>query len=149
MRARLDEYQTFHTQHANELCHWIGIPLIVAGVASLFGAVPLLPGWSITLTELVLAGVTGFYLVEARALGALTALCMIGIAATGRWMPAIGGLGLFLVGWGFQLVGHSVFEKRSPAFLNNLVHLLVGPAWLVEIALRRGTRMAFGSRSRS
>jgi uncharacterized membrane protein YGL010W len=36
-----------------------------------------------------------------------------------------------------QFVGHARFEHSSPAFLRNLVHLLVGPAWLVERSLRR------------
>lgn len=37
---------------------------------------------------------------------------------------------LFLVGWIFQGVGHAVYEKKSPAFLKNLSHLLVGPLWI-------------------
>ncbi len=40
------------------------------------------------------------------------------------------------MGWIFQGIGHAVYEKRSPAFLRNLVHLLVGPAFLVNEALR-------------
>ena len=39
------------------------------------------------------------------------------------------------MGWIFQGIGHAVYEKRSPAFLRNLVHLLVGPAFLVNEAL--------------
>jgi len=146
MRARLDEYETYHTQRANELCHWLGIPLIIAGAASLLGAIPILPEWSITATEVVLAGITLFYVTEARVLGVVTALGMILIAAVGRFVPVIGGLGLFLIGWGLQLVGHSVFEKRSPAFLGNLVHLLIGPAWLVERGVRYSTRWEMRSR---
>jgi uncharacterized membrane protein YGL010W len=44
---------------------------------------------------------------------------------------------LFFGGWAVQFIGHAVYEKRSPAFLKNLLHLLVGPAWLVERALAR------------
>lgn len=136
MQARLREYDGFHTHRTNELCHWVGIPLIIAGAASLLGAVVLVPEWSLSLTEVVLTAIVVFYVVEARMLGVMTSIAMLAIAALGRLIPPIGGLGLFLVGWGFQLVGHSVYEKRSPAFLRNLVHLLVGPAWLVHRALR-------------
>lgn len=137
MDARLREYDSFHTQRGNEVTHWVGIPLIVIGAASLLGAVPLIPTWSLTLTELVLTAIAVFYLVEARVLGFVTALILGLLAALGRALPAPVGLGLFLVGWVLQLIGHAVYEKRSPAFLGNLIHLLVGPAWLVERAARR------------
>ena len=46
-------------------------------------------------------------------------------------------LGLFVVGWIFQFIGHYVYEKRSPAFFRNLAHLLVGPLWIVAKAVGR------------
>ena len=41
-------------------------------------------------------------------------------------------LGLFIVGWIFQFIGHSVYEKRQPAFLTNAMHLLIGPLWILN-----------------
>ena len=41
-------------------------------------------------------------------------------------------IALFIVGWIFQFVGHSVYEKRQPAFLTNAMHLLVGPLWILN-----------------
>jgi uncharacterized membrane protein YGL010W len=136
MQARLRDYDTFHTQRSNELCHWFGIPSIIAGTASLLGAVTIVEGYSLSLAEIVLAVIFAYYVIEARALGLATSIAMALIAAAGRAVPPIGGLGFFLVGWGLQLIGHSVYEKNSPAFLRNLTHLLVGPAWLVERGLR-------------
>ena len=40
------------------------------------------------------------------------------------------------IGWIFQAIGHAVYEKNSPAFFRNVVHLLVGPAFLWNEALR-------------
>ena len=40
--------------------------------------------------------------------------------------------GLFMLGWIFQFVGHSVYEHKSPAFLTNFLHLLVGPLWILN-----------------
>ena len=45
-------------------------------------------------------------------------------------------LGLFVVGWIFQLLGH-VFERRLPAFFSNPIYLIVGPIWWVKKMLLR------------
>jgi uncharacterized membrane protein YGL010W len=40
-------------------------------------------------------------------------------------------LGLFVVGWILQFLGHAV-EGNQPAFFKNPVFLLVGPLWLIR-----------------
>ncbi len=40
-------------------------------------------------------------------------------------------LGLFIVGWILQFIGHA-FEGKPPAFFKNPVYLLVGPVWVVK-----------------
>ncbi len=139
MRARLDEYGELHRTRGNEVCHFIGIPLITFGAASMLGAVPLLAleGVQVTLADAVLLGIVAFYVSRARLLGLVTALIVSAIVLGGERVPWVYGIALFLVGWAFQFFGHAKYEKRSPAFLQNLVHLLVGPAWLVERALWR------------
>lgn len=42
-------------------------------------------------------------------------------------------LGLFVVGWILQFIGHA-FEGNQPAFFRNPVYLLVGPWWLLRRA---------------
>src|SRR6266508_675167 len=42
------------------------------------------------------------------------------------------GLGAFVVGWVFQGIGHVRYEKNRPAFFKNLVHLMVGPLFLLN-----------------
>lgn len=139
MRARLEEYGELHRTRGNEVCHFIGVPLITFGAASMFGAVGLfsLDGLRVTLADAVMLGVVAFYVSQARWLGIVTALIVTGIVLGGQLVPFYWGLATFLIGWGFQFFGHAKYEKRSPAFLQNLVHLLVGPAWLVERALFR------------
>jgi len=44
---------------------------------------------------------------------------------------AIGGI-LLAIGWAFQVVGHSVYEKNRPAFARNVLHLLIGPLWIAR-----------------
>jgi uncharacterized membrane protein YGL010W len=42
-------------------------------------------------------------------------------------------LGLFVVGWILQLVGHAI-EGNQPAFFSNPFYLIIGPWWLVRRA---------------
>ncbi len=139
MQARLDEYGSFHRAFGNELCHVVGIPCIVAGAATLLGAVPLatVGGIAVTLAEVVTFAIVAFYLVSARVLGLVTGALMVLLVAGGRALPLGVGTALFFGGWAVQFIGHAVYEKRSPAFLRNLLHLLVGPAWLVHRGLER------------
>ena len=44
------------------------------------------------------------------------------------WLSA--GIGLFVVGWGFQFIGH-YYEGRKPAFVDDLMGLIVGPLFVV------------------
>jgi uncharacterized membrane protein YGL010W len=139
MRARLDEYEGYHRSGKNELCHFLGIPSIIVGAAAILAQIPFvtLLGFRVTGAELVSGAVAAFYVLQARWLGIATA-CALGLLVfAGRRLPWTLGLALFAVGWALQLVGHTVYEKRSPAFLRNLLHLLVGPAWLVERAFGR------------
>jgi len=139
MQARLDEYDGYHRASGNELCHFFGVPSIVAGAGTLLGALPFLTleTASITAAELVAAAIIVFYVISARALGVLTGALLALLVALGRNLPFVVGAGLFFGGWILQFVGHAVYEKRSPAFARNLLHLLVGPAWLVERAAAR------------
>jgi uncharacterized membrane protein YGL010W len=138
MRARLEEYGGYHRSLANERCHFLGIPLIVAGLGTLLAylRVATLWGFELTATEIVLGLVAAFYLVEARWLGVVTTVLMVLLGELAKPLPLWAGLTLFLGGWVIQFIGHSRFEHRSPAFIKNLVHLLVGPAWLVERAAK-------------
>jgi uncharacterized membrane protein YGL010W len=43
---------------------------------------------------------------------------------------------VFVVAWIGQFVGHK-FEGRSPAFLDDLRSLLIGPAWILGFIYRR------------
>ena len=47
---------------------------------------------------------------------------------TWRWA-----VGLFIVGWIFQFMGHAI-EGNQPAFFKNPMYLLVGPWWLARRA---------------
>ncbi len=48
-----------------------------------------------------------------------------------RW-----GVGLFIVGWIFQFIGH-VFEGNKPAFFKNPIYLIIGPLWWIKKLVTR------------
>ncbi len=132
--ALLSDYESSHQTRGNLLCHAVGITLIVFGVLSLLHEVPLFGAW--TLGEALLAAAFLFYVALDPLLAAavLVAAALLDLAARaiGNWRV---GAAAFVVGWIFQAIGHAVYEKTSPAFFRNLVHLLVGPAFLVNEAL--------------
>ena len=51
----------------------------------------------------------------------------------GRMMPVWFVVAIAVGGWPIQLAGHAVWEKKSPSFLTNLVHALVGPLFFVAV----------------
>ena len=61
----------------------------------------------------------------------------VGFYFLGAWMPLWLNVALFVAGWILQFVGHSVYEKQSPAFFRNFVHLLIGPLWILKGMVRR------------
>lgn len=50
----------------------------------------------------------------------------------GAAMPLSVNVAIFVAGWIFQFIGHSVYEKKNPAFFRNFVHLLIGPPWILN-----------------
>jgi uncharacterized membrane protein YGL010W len=128
-----DEYGAYHTDPRNRLCHEIGIPLIVLGVAALLRLIAVGP---VNLAEAAIVATIVYYftLVRGEALFAavgLVALYLLGTLLTWPWAIAA-----FVAGWIFQFVGHA-YEGKKPAFLTNLVHLLVGPLWVAHILVHR------------
>ncbi|MFI5184701.1 MAG: DUF962 domain-containing protein [Vicinamibacteria bacterium] len=139
LRSQFADYAAFHATPGNRACHYVGIPLIVFTLVALLTRVPLanLGSFTLTLAEVIVAVVTLWYLTLDVPLAIVMLVVTTASAFWGRSVPALLALVLFVVGWIFQFVGHYVYEKRSPAFYKNLMHLLVGPLWIAAKATRR------------
>lgn len=133
------EYASFHRTRGNQACHYVGIPLIVLTLFTMLTRVGLVDvgGWSVTLAEVIMLAVVAYYLTLDVPLGLLMLVVYGVLNVAGRPIPLSWGVGLFVVGWVFQFLGHVVYEKRSPAFYTNLRHLLVGPLWITAKAVGR------------
>jgi len=127
------DYETHHRSGGNKVCHMVGIPLIIAGLLGLL-AIPLFRVGSLPVElSLLLIAATGLaYLWLDLKLGAVMILFSLLLYLGARLLIWPLALGMLLVGWVLQFVGHGVYEKRSPAFLDNLAHLLVGPLWVLN-----------------
>jgi uncharacterized membrane protein YGL010W len=130
------DYAGYHMTPGNKACHYVGIPLIAITLLGLLGGLPIAGG--LTGSEyLRLDGGTVFWV--AASLWYLTldwrlavpfSLVTLGMYFVGRAMPVPMLWGLFVLGWVFQGIGHAVYEKKSPAFLKNIEHILIGPLWV-------------------
>lgn len=141
LEQHLTTYAAYHRDRRNIATHFAGIPMIVLAVATLLSRpIALAGGFPLSPAVLVTALAVGFYLMlDVRfgvAMAVLLALALwpahaLAAGSTGLWLAAGGGL--FVVGWVIQFVGH-IFEGRKPAFVDDLIGLLVGPLFIVAEA---------------
>ncbi|MEN5259442.1 Mpo1 family 2-hydroxy fatty acid dioxygenase [Pseudomonas protegens] len=144
----LSQYAAYHRDPRNIASHFIGIPMIVVAVAVLLSR----PAWSMAglswSPALLLAlAASVFYLRLEVRLGVLMTVLMalsvwagqvLAAQSTGLWLSS--GLGLFVIGWVIQFIGH-YYEGRKPAFVDDLSGLIVGPLFVVaELAFLLGLR---------
>ncbi|MFC0399946.1 DUF962 domain-containing protein [Paraburkholderia rhizosphaerae] len=142
---QLAQYAAYHRDRRNVTTHFVGIPMIVLALsvllgrpASTFGMLPFTvsPAWA-----LFVAG-TIYYIVLDTALGIMMAVVSAVCIVFGQWIAAQStavwlatGIGLFGVGWIVQFFGHVAFEHRKPAFVDDLIGLMIGPLFLLTEAL--------------
>ncbi len=146
MQDWLDGYSADHRNPTNQIFHWLCVPPIMWSVIALLWAVPVPFSVLRTGSWAVLAMVLAFYWYWPRshrlALGLLIVFAALGLlthvlygrlgAAPLRYLA----IGVFVVAWIGQFVGHKI-EGRKPSFLTDLSYLLIGPAWLMSILLRK------------
>ena len=139
LKEHFADYGAFHATPGNKACHSVGIPLIFFAVLALLSHVPLLRafGFTVTLAEPVILAITLYYARLDPALAVMMLVVAAALAAAGRFLPVPIAISLFVLGWVLQFVGHYVYEKKSPAFFQNVTHLLVGPLWVLAKAMGR------------
>ncbi|KTC63047.1 hypothetical protein AO262_10655 [Pseudomonas fluorescens ABAC62] len=144
----LSQYAAYHRDPRNIASHFVGIPLIVVAVAVLLSR----PEWavgSLWISPAVVVALLSawFYLRLELALGVLMTVLMglsvwaghaLAAQSTLVWLAS--GVGMFVVGWVIQFVGH-YYEGKKPAFVDDVSGLIVGPLFVVaEVAFLLGLR---------
>lgn len=135
----LARYADSHRHPINEVIHCVCIPAIMFSLLGILWAIhPLL-------SLLVVLGALAWYarLSLPFAIGmAVMAFAMLGLL---QMMPAdivlAASIGIFVVAWIGQFVGHHI-EGKKPSFFEDLRFLLVGPLFVLGLLYRR-VRIAY------
>ena len=151
MKTALDQlstYAEYHRDRRNIATHLVGVPMIVLAVIVLLSRPGIdVAGMPITpaIVAVVVSGI--YYLRLDHELGmtlvlihAVMAVAGAAVAAEGTALWLTAGIGLFVVGWIIQFVGH-YYEGRKPAFVDDVMGLVIGPLFvLAEVVFALGLR---------
>jgi uncharacterized membrane protein YGL010W len=137
--GQLAFYANYHRDPRNCATHYFGIPMLfLAAIVPLQGlrihvgsldlplaivlTLPAIVGWIV-----LDFGVGAALLLLLCPLFAIAELVVEAGAPLLMWSIAAA---LFVAGWSFQFVGHAVFERRRPAFVDDLSQTLIGPMFV-------------------
>jgi uncharacterized membrane protein YGL010W len=132
------QYAAYHRDRRNITTHFVGIPLIVFAVGMLLGrpsvavgSLQLTPAW-VVWSLATLWYLTRGHLLLGAAVSAATGVLILlaqplAAGTTAAWLTW--GVASFVVGWVLQFIGH-YYEGRKPAFVDDMVGLLVGPMFV-------------------
>jgi uncharacterized membrane protein YGL010W len=145
LTEQLTQYAAYHRDRRNIATHFVGIPMIVLALAVLLSR-PALTNAALPFTLSPACGLflaaTLYYLVLDVPLGVIMVIFSAACLAIGQWLAAqstsvwlFTGVGLFLIGWALQFVGHVAYEHRKPAFVDDIVGLMIGPLFVLAEAL--------------
>jgi len=138
----LAEYSDSHRHPVNKRLHWLCVPPIVVTV---FGFLRALPVGNDLVNAATVAGLLTliyYALLSWRLMlglvpvtAAVLLLVEASHAAFGAWhLPLM--LGIFVLAWIGQFVGHRV-EGKKPSFFKDVQFLMIGPLWLLADVYRR------------
>jgi uncharacterized membrane protein YGL010W len=147
----LTQYAAYHQDSRNVATHFVGIPMIVLAVTILLARPTLMVLGGVAVTPALLLAVVAalaFYLRLDVRFGLAMAVQLALSVWASQWFAALStaawlgwGLGLFVLGWAIQFLGH-YYEGKKPAFVDDLVGLLVGPLFLTaEVAFALHLRL--------
>ena len=158
---QLSQYADYHRDARNILTHFFGVPMILFAVVILLSR----PAWAMgeygfVLSPAVVVALAAsvYYMMLDMRYGIALALVLGVMLSVGAWLAQqatvmwLGwGIGLFVVGWIIQFVGH-YWEGRKPAFMDDIVGLLIGPLFVLAemgfaLGLRKEVQYAVEARS--
>lgn len=147
MRTATEWFELYGQSHQNPInkaIHWVCIPVIVLSTLGLLQAAPFpaLGGgflhWGVVVAVASLVFYASVSWTIMGGMAVFAGACLLvnhGIVAAGLPIGPVS-IGLFLVAWLVQFVGHKI-EGKKPSFLQDLQFLLIGPAWLIQFVYRR------------
>lgn len=130
----LNHYRLSHQHPRNESIHILCVPSIVWSLLALCW----LCSPPVTIAGVVLALAYYCYLSLSMALGMLlmSATMLLVISQIPADLLAPVALGVFVLAWIGQFIGHKI-EGKKPSFFEDIRYLLIGPLFVLEILYRR------------
>lgn len=139
------EYAESHRDPVNVAIHKVAVPAILFHVVAMLDWIDTglsIAGLDLTAGVIVTALAAAWYAVvtpgPALAVVPFSIMCLW----LGRRSPRDLVIAVAAAAWIAQLIGHARFERRAPAFKDNLVQLLVGPAYVAALVLGTWPRRA-------
>lgn len=132
------EYHEYHRDPVNVAIHKVAVPAILFHVVAMLDWVGLgatLLGQPVTLGVVLIVLAGAWYLAVSPRYALFIVPFAVGCLWLGREVPRSAVIVVAVVAWVLQLIGHARFERRAPAFKDNLLQLLVGPAYVVALFL--------------
>jgi uncharacterized membrane protein YGL010W len=140
----LDQYGETHRHPTNLAIHKLCVPLIVLSTIGLLWCLPLgawigleasaafwVNGATVAvLPVLAFYAVLGPRVLVAMALFLALCLALVAAAAAAGWPVLALSAAVWALAWVAQFVGHRI-EGAKPAFLDDLVFLLIGPVFIL------------------
>ncbi len=143
----LADYAAYHRDRRNIATHLIGVPMIVFAVGVLLARPAFsLGGFALSPAWIAFAASAAWYLTRGDLIVGAAVTAVVGVlmllahgvayGSTASWLAW--GIGMFVAGWIIQFIGH-YYEGRKPAFVDDLVGLLIGPMFVTaEIVFALG-----------
>ncbi|EIY8043170.1 DUF962 domain-containing protein [Vibrio vulnificus] len=133
----LDAYGESHQNSTNQKIHTFAVPGIFFSIVALIWSLPSLPLPVVSLNWVWIAALPVWWFYYRLSLSVF--LMMLGYTLASialAWSVELLGMpiaemavGLFIVLWIFQFVGHKI-EGKKPSFFEDLKFLLIGPVWV-------------------
>ena len=139
-------YSVDHRNETNQLIHVIAVPAILWSVVALLWCIPVFGTlfksgiWA----ALAMFGAWMFYNRLSRRIGlgmlvvffTMGCLCRLLEQRFGLQFLLWLAIGVFVVAWIAQFIGHKI-EGKKPSFFTDLVYLLIGPIWVLAKFYRK------------
>ncbi len=132
------DYENDHQIFGNKITHYFGIPLIVVSLFNLFSHWIFLGEWGYFRIDaavvLILMSLVSYFFMDWK-IAIPFSFVLSGFYFLGRVLCHQVAWAFFFAGWILQGIGHAFYEKKSPTFLKNWIHLLIGPLWIFARAV--------------
>jgi len=130
----IKNYADSHCNPTNEFIHCVCVPVIVLSLLGMIWTAHPLAAWIAVILSLI------YYI----RLSIPFACGMLVMSAAMLWLlysvpqdiVLPGSIGLFVVAWIGQFVGHHI-EGKKPSFFDDLRYLLIGPLFVLSLLYRR------------